>query len=868
MTLTAWVNSTATNTAGYIAMRSRITAQTGSYRLMLLQGRVVAVYAQNNTHVVSVQDDLVVADGLWHHLAMIADAAGMRLYIDGNLRGSRTWFGTGGPLAATEPLVFGSYPGNTNLCFEGKLDEFALWNRSLSQDELRSGLFRGLTGDEAGLVAYWRMDEGSRDTLVDATGHGHHALLIGAPEWAASSLPQVPEAPRTSPAVATKPAEDVRLNGATLHSTIDARYQLATAWFEWGVGTNFDHRTDSAAVSGAVPVPFQATVENLDPGVTYFYRAAASNAAGLTLGEPVWFIPGLSPDVTTLAPKSVMATGTNARAILCAEVNPGWIPTVAWFVWGPNIFCRNTTRPWNVGASGQSVKFSQNITELPAGETYHYRLVSSNLLGVTIGSEQTFTPPGIVLSGPKMVTRPPAIPYVDPGAFVVRPIQTISVSGSHGLALTYDGRLFSWPMGTTVSDGSGEQIPSDLRNVIAIDTGFDCTAALRSDGKEFRWGTCDTDWASIPEPLPGHHLQKNESVRGFLDQLAAPVLSLTNVVAFEEDRQFVIALTEDGLVHGTEWVPDGITNAVAVDRSYDGYYALQRNGMLHDWSRDWTTAVDLSFLAAAPSVHGDVNVDRSGVYFIHYTATNASGHWAKDTREVIIVPHTRGIWDLDWEVSLALRRSYESIYDPQLQLKMDTIQSALREATWYEVWSEDWTRLDPLNGVPAIESLKQAVTNIVALYSWPGLNVWQLRRAVSNSVEILRFAAVIALQDAARRGVDVDKIERIMQTILAGDSFAANEPLVALAHYKTAWHHAVALNLHTAIRRDGNSVIIKFPAVPGAAYALETSTGLRDWYVLDALRADDTGTAEFIQPASNNGRFYRIWVMDSEPRFR
>ena len=41
----------------------------------------------------------------------------------------------------------------------------------------------GLSGDEAGLVAYYNFNEGAGDTLFDITGNGHNGIIIGEPSW-------------------------------------------------------------------------------------------------------------------------------------------------------------------------------------------------------------------------------------------------------------------------------------------------------------------------------------------------------------------------------------------------------------------------------------------------------------------------------------------------------------------------------------------------------------------------------------------------------------------------------------------------------------------------------------------------------------
>ena len=52
--------------------------------------------------------------------------------------------------------------------FDGSIDEVRIWNKALTQTEIRDNLCQKLTGSEAGLVGYWRFDETSGTTANDS----------------------------------------------------------------------------------------------------------------------------------------------------------------------------------------------------------------------------------------------------------------------------------------------------------------------------------------------------------------------------------------------------------------------------------------------------------------------------------------------------------------------------------------------------------------------------------------------------------------------------------------------------------------------------------------------------------------------------
>ncbi len=67
-----------------------------------------------------------------------------------------------------------------NKGFEGAIDEVGVWSVAREPDDIQSGRDYPLFGDEPGLAAYWRMDEGGGDTLEDGSGGGNDATRVEA----------------------------------------------------------------------------------------------------------------------------------------------------------------------------------------------------------------------------------------------------------------------------------------------------------------------------------------------------------------------------------------------------------------------------------------------------------------------------------------------------------------------------------------------------------------------------------------------------------------------------------------------------------------------------------------------------------------
>ena len=78
-------------------------------------------------------------DGEWHHWVVYADSndiTNSKLYVDGVLQTPDTTVSSGSPSAYTESLTIGSDQAVGGNSFEGKIDEFAVYDRELTQDEI------------------------------------------------------------------------------------------------------------------------------------------------------------------------------------------------------------------------------------------------------------------------------------------------------------------------------------------------------------------------------------------------------------------------------------------------------------------------------------------------------------------------------------------------------------------------------------------------------------------------------------------------------------------------------------------------------------------------------------------------------------
>ncbi|MBN1770298.1 MAG: hypothetical protein JXB32_03465 [Deltaproteobacteria bacterium] len=210
------------------------------------------------------------------------------------------------------------------------------------------------------------------------------------------------------PTVTTEPATGVEGSGATLHGTANPNGTETTGWFRYGdhepaacddaFGTRAPATGGAALGAGTEASPFEETLNGLEPNLTYFYCAAASNLGGATFGELRSFTtPPLPPTVRTIAPE-VAADGT---VTLHGVADPRGSESTAWFRTDsaePAACDDSFGVRWPaeggsaLGAGRAEVAFSELAADLAPGD-YWVCALGSNEAGTAYGELLAFTVP-------------------------------------------------------------------------------------------------------------------------------------------------------------------------------------------------------------------------------------------------------------------------------------------------------------------------------------------------------------------------------------------------------------------------------------------------------------------------------------------
>ena len=192
----------------------------------------------------------------------------------------------------------------------------------------------------------------------------------------------------------TLAAENVTRTAAKMNASFKGNGENTNYYFEWGPTTAYG--TTSAVPPGpsagsptyppATALSYDAT--GLLPETEYHYRVVGENSLGQTLGNDRTF--KTLPAVQSLTTKPADPVGRKFATLHASFLGDGDNTTYT-FEWGKTSSYGNSTPVGDAGSPSGLANVSAALTGLELETTYHYRIVATNSLGTTKGSDQSFT---------------------------------------------------------------------------------------------------------------------------------------------------------------------------------------------------------------------------------------------------------------------------------------------------------------------------------------------------------------------------------------------------------------------------------------------------------------------------------------------
>jgi glycosidase len=243
------------------------------------------------------------------------------------------------------------------------------------------------------------------------------------------------------PQITTTAASFVTSATASINGTVNPNNLPTSLYFLWG--TRADDLANQTATqnvgSGSANSGAWAELSGLAPDTTYFFKAVAVSGAATVSGSVLSFhtLP-VKPIVTTLAATNVSVT----NAVLPATVNPNGAESIFFFEYGTNTSFGAATASQSAGSGTNALPVSATLSNLAAGQSYYYRVVASNIFGISYGSALSF------LAG----LPPPSALTLTPASLTT---STASLRGSINPNNSFASAWFEW--GTTTSYGSSSR---------------------------------------------------------------------------------------------------------------------------------------------------------------------------------------------------------------------------------------------------------------------------------------------------------------------------------------------------------------------------------------------------------------------------
>ena len=127
-----------------------------------------------------------IADGTWHHIALVLDASSNRTvygYVDGVLANTGKTFTsiTSDFSNALNFVVGATSDTNNSYKWAGQIDDIRVWDKAMTATELLADMTAVVNGPTTNLLAAWDFENISGSTVPDISGNNHAGTLFGSP---------------------------------------------------------------------------------------------------------------------------------------------------------------------------------------------------------------------------------------------------------------------------------------------------------------------------------------------------------------------------------------------------------------------------------------------------------------------------------------------------------------------------------------------------------------------------------------------------------------------------------------------------------------------------------------------------------------
>ena len=195
-------------------------------------------------------------DNTWHHLSLIVGINYHQIYLDGsllNLSYSSGNSAVGGFLFKPniDQILIGARINNNtpnNGFFKGDVDNIQIWNNPIDSIQIQQYINCPPIGNEAGLVGFWALEEGTGNATADQTSNANDGTLNGGVTWS-TDVPAY-NCCIANPITSQPTDQTVNMGNDATFSFTDT---LSGATYQWQMdaGTGYSDLSNAGQFSGA-----------------------------------------------------------------------------------------------------------------------------------------------------------------------------------------------------------------------------------------------------------------------------------------------------------------------------------------------------------------------------------------------------------------------------------------------------------------------------------------------------------------------------------------------------------------------------------------------------------------------------------------
>ena len=278
-------------------------------------------------------DTRPVSDGAWHHVAVVFDHGYVTLYKDGVVTADSLQVPDGLPTGTA--LLIGGGPDGA---FDGELDDVRVWNCARTASEVSSFRYATLQGNEPGLMALSRCEQGYPlpvSYVVNQVNHQPAQVSgrVGVVPVPQAPLPQAPSPVWTYPLAGEAPVGPVLTaqgllctdNNASGAGTAFLRsVDLQTGQVSWSYDVRKQTDLSSIVIPSAVGVYGQTALVGVQ---TTAETQVEIHGVDVATGAPAWPKPAAVTDVNNIITRPVVVGGTLYAGVRCDDFGT---PGVIW----------------------------------------------------------------------------------------------------------------------------------------------------------------------------------------------------------------------------------------------------------------------------------------------------------------------------------------------------------------------------------------------------------------------------------------------------------------------------------------------------------------------------------------------------------